>query len=111
MRKVIADINCGETTCSYEYGKFCKYVGTNHFGAVYVCTFFPSDKESFTNLAGQETKLLRCDACLKADLKYRVCKNCTYFGGSECVLLADKKKETYHPEFSCLHWKERAGEN
>jgi len=33
-------INCGETTCASEPGKFCPYVRTTHFGTRWHCHLY-----------------------------------------------------------------------
>jgi len=44
--QVSFDIECGETTCASEPGKFCKFLGTIHFGCTPVCTLFnPTDHQ------------------------------------------------------------------
>lgn len=58
-------ITCGEKTCASEPGKFCTFVGTNHFGTVWVCTLFPDGEATSTTLVEEGGWLQRCEACLK----------------------------------------------
>lgn len=73
---MITDLNfkiqCGEKTCAYEKGKFCKYLGTKKLGIIYVCLLFPDDKGSFTVLEDINGWLQRCPDCLKASKKENV---------------------------------------
>lgn len=60
-------IECGATTCAYEKGKFCRYLGVRRMGSENICLLFPSEQHPYTPL--QETAeggwLLRCAACLR----------------------------------------------
>jgi len=41
MNKLLKlSINCGETTCASEPGKFCKYLFTRKFGTLIYCQIF-----------------------------------------------------------------------
>ena len=42
-------VECGETTCAKEPGKFCRFFGTMRFGTIPICMLFPSDNEAFTS--------------------------------------------------------------
>ena len=62
-------IECGETTCAHEPGKFCPFVGTVRMGTVPVCRLFPTDTMPHTELQSSSPAgwLLRCSACLEAE--------------------------------------------
>lgn len=61
------EIECGETTCASEPGKFCKYLARMSFGRIPVCTFFSNEIAGFTRLYEDEPNgwLRRCPQCLK----------------------------------------------
>lgn len=74
-RIVQTEINCGENTCASESGDFCKFLGSNRFGTVFVCMLFPNPKPGRKD-SGSETPLKdlggwiqRCPACLDAEIK------------------------------------------
>jgi len=50
IRKLVITIDCGEETCASEPGKFCKFLGTTHFGTQHVCCLFPQANGSNTPL-------------------------------------------------------------
>ena len=67
-------IDCGETTCASEPGKFCAFVGSRRFGSIPVCMLFPDPNSTYktpggtTNLMTLNGWLQRCPECLKATL-------------------------------------------
>lgn len=66
-RNLKITINCGETTCASEPGKFCRYMGTKYFGTQFICMLFPDGYE-FTFLFDDKNGWLqRCKACLDAE--------------------------------------------
>jgi hypothetical protein len=61
-------VNCGETTCASEPGKFCHFIGARKFGQAPVCTLFPDDSGTSTFLKDKDGWVQRCPACLKAEV-------------------------------------------
>ena len=59
------EITCGESTCAYESGKFCKFIGTVQLGTVPVCRLFCDGYSSYTILKEKDGWVQRCDECLK----------------------------------------------
>lgn len=64
MRRLTIAIDAGETTCAREPGKFCKYVGTAHFGQRFVCGLFPREK-MIEDVGGWLQRLPECIAAEK----------------------------------------------
>ncbi len=65
-KTIVLKIDCGETTCAKEKGKFCQFVGVRRFGTISVCLLFPSESNSFTDLSENEHGwIARCEACLE----------------------------------------------
>jgi hypothetical protein len=52
-------IDCGQTTCAKEPGKFCKYSGSRNFGSTPHCLFFREDLNIDDN-----GWTARCEECL-----------------------------------------------
>jgi hypothetical protein len=67
-RKLEIEIECGELTCAFEPGKFCKFVGAKSFGTKFLCRLFPEDN-SYTMLYDEGGWLMRCEQCLKKERK------------------------------------------
>jgi hypothetical protein len=78
IRRLAVEIECGETTCTAQNGKLCKYLITWHAQAV--CAKFPSlrkpggqrvggweERECFTELQSSTGGVQRCQACLDAE--------------------------------------------
>ena len=65
-KTVSIQIECGETTCASEPGKFCKFFGTMRFGTIPLCRLFPSDNESFTTLKDEDGWIQRCPDCMNS---------------------------------------------
>jgi len=74
MKTLKININCGETTCASEPGKFCQFLGSRRMGTIPVCMLFPTknpgrkDPGSLTDLDQTDSWLQRCPACLEAEL-------------------------------------------
>lgn len=60
--KLEVQIECGETTCAIETGKFCGYFGSRKFGQEHVCTLF--NKQLFKTV-GPDKWVARCPECLE----------------------------------------------
>ena len=58
-------IDCGDTTCASEPGKFCRFFGTRRMGTEFVCRLFPTTEDSFTPLEDKDGWVQRCEACLE----------------------------------------------
>lgn len=65
MQTLSIQIDCGETTCASEPGKFCKFLGSIKLGQVPVCLLFPSSSDSYTVLEDNGF-VQRCQTCLSA---------------------------------------------
>ena len=61
------EISCGRTTCATEPGKFCRFTGTARFGTITVCSLFPSDKHSYTELKDVDGWIIRCEDCMNGE--------------------------------------------
>lgn len=60
-------IECGETTCALEPGKFCRFLGTTHFGTRNVCLLFRCSYDNCEPLfENKDGWLARCSQCLEA---------------------------------------------
>lgn len=66
-RHLALAIECGETTCATEPGKFCRFFGAIRFGQEPVCMLFPSDEGAYTPLDDSTGWSLRCKACREAE--------------------------------------------
>lgn len=67
-RKLTITLECGERACASAPGKFCQFMGTEMFGAVWVCCLFPDEVfGGNTVLKEKDGQLQRCEACLKAE--------------------------------------------
>jgi hypothetical protein len=66
MVRVSVEIQCGESTCAKERGKFCKFFGARDFGTVPVCSLFPSENHTFTDLEVSNGWVQRCKSCLES---------------------------------------------
>jgi hypothetical protein len=65
-RGIILEIECGETTCASEPGRFCRFLGRQKFGSISVCMLFPDPdgQGSDTTLRDQDGWIRRCPACM-----------------------------------------------
>jgi hypothetical protein len=59
------EIECGGNTCASEPGKFCRFLGTTHFGTRPVCRLFPTPEDSHASLKEKDGWVQRCKACLE----------------------------------------------
>jgi hypothetical protein len=64
MKKNI-EIECGETTCASEPGKFCRFVGTKCFGTEFRCLIFFDAAGNGQKLLEKDGWLQRCAQCLQ----------------------------------------------
>lgn len=77
-KRLNIEIECGETTCAAEPGKFCQYLQT--WRAQAVCALFPSlqkpggqlvggwaDRDMHTELVSTSLGVQRCPACIAAE--------------------------------------------
>lgn len=66
MRKITLEIDCDDERC-LPPGSRCAYFGAVKFGQVPVCTLFPSDEGSYTELHNTKADgtgfTLRCQEC------------------------------------------------
>lgn len=63
--QLVDEIECGKTTCASEPKKFCKYIASQHFGQISVCTRFLTDYQ-FTRLYDNGNGWVqRCPECLE----------------------------------------------
>lgn len=53
------EFKTGETTCAYEYGKFCPFLKSKNFGTVYICGYFDE-----TLAENDQGCIERCPECL-----------------------------------------------
>lgn len=62
-------IQCGETTCAYEPGKFCPQLRVSSFGRDYSCKLFSEQgyKGRWDNLEEKNGWLQRHPECLKLE--------------------------------------------
>lgn len=61
------EIECGETGCASEPGKFCEYAWSQRFGTIHFCYLFSEKDEykgRYTPLAEKDGWLLRHPRCL-----------------------------------------------
>jgi len=59
-------IECGETTCASEPGKFCKFLGTKSYGTKSVCMFFRDEGDDEIILYDSpDGWVRRCPQCLE----------------------------------------------
>jgi hypothetical protein len=70
-------VECGETTCAEEPGKFCVYMGAISFGQKSVCLLFPDVENAkgsggYTVLEEKDGWVRRCAECLSAERDGRV---------------------------------------
>lgn len=63
MTNIKIKIECGQSTCASEPGKFCAFFGSVKFGLISVCRLFPTDENSFTVLEEQNGWVQRCADC------------------------------------------------
>jgi hypothetical protein len=63
LRSTTLYINCGEHTCADEPGRFCRFVGTKHFGQKHVCMFPFGDPGEVQELHDKDGWLQRLDIC------------------------------------------------
>lgn len=59
------EIECGETTCASEPGKFCRFVGAMRFGTIPICLLFPDRESPHTRLEDKDGWLQRCPQCME----------------------------------------------
>lgn len=57
------EVECGETTCASEPGKFCRFVGSKHFGTQPICMLY--NEPINDDLAGWLGRGEKCMAELK----------------------------------------------
>lgn len=70
-RELIVEIDCGDTTCASEPGKFCRFMGTSKFGSIFHCMLFrdltvwrgPDE----VRLEEKDGWLQRCPQCLELE--------------------------------------------
>ena len=62
-------IECGETTCASEPGKFCQYVGVQGFGTKPICLLFRDSRAQPVRLWDSDGWLQRCGECLEKSQK------------------------------------------
>ena len=72
MKSILFDINCGEKTCASEPGKFCKWVRTRKFGAIYFCHLWHAEDihGKQQSLEEKDGWLMRRPECLNAEEAY-----------------------------------------
>jgi len=64
--KIQIEFECGEKTCAYAPGKFCRFLKTSHFGTRYQCSLFvDEDRLPVAILEGEDGWLQRCEECLE----------------------------------------------
>jgi hypothetical protein len=63
-------IECGETTCTREPGKFCPQIRTTHFGQVWICALF--NKEVSGPNGNPEGWLQRLPECIAQAVEVEV---------------------------------------
>ncbi len=68
-RTLRVEIECGETTCASEPGKFCEFFGSRNFGSVPVCALFPAGDSTWTDLEEKDGWTQRCSQCIAAEEK------------------------------------------
>lgn len=66
MKTIKLNLDCGESTCASEPGKFCQFFGSMRFGTIAVCRLFPSDDGAQTELFEKDGWIQRCEACKAA---------------------------------------------
>ena len=72
LKTLRIQIECGETTCASEPGRFCRFLGSRRMGTVPVCMLFPEKNPGrkhpggITELEQTTGWLQRCPACLAA---------------------------------------------
>ena len=66
MATALIQINCGETTCASEPGKFCNFFGTMRFGTSPLCRLFPSENDAYTPLTEKDGWVQRCEQCISS---------------------------------------------
>jgi hypothetical protein len=66
-RTLCMAIECGETTCAWEPGKFCCHLGSKKFGTVPVCLLFRDTEAREVELFEKDGWLQRCGACLERE--------------------------------------------
>lgn len=66
--RITLEIECGETTCAIEPGRFCRFLGSKKFGSISVCMLFPDPdgRGSDTMVWDKDGWVQRCPACLRA---------------------------------------------
>ena len=67
IRKVQVRLKCGEKTCAWSPGKFCRFFGSRNFGQNPICCLFPSDPGTYTDLNEIDGWIQRCEICLSAE--------------------------------------------
>ena len=65
MKTLKINIECGETTCAKAPGEFCSFMGSMRFGTIPICSLFPSDRDTYTELRDQDGWVQRCQQCLE----------------------------------------------
>lgn len=67
------EIKCGSTTCAWEPGKFCQYLGVRRLGTESVCLLFPDPEGqgAYTRLKDEGGWVQRCRACLGSEKRGR----------------------------------------
>jgi len=70
MRTLEFKINCGETTCASEPGKFCEWFGAKRLGTLPICMLFGESLKDQHGVEGGEGWTQRCDRCLQHDSDY-----------------------------------------
>ena len=68
MRQLSIYVDCGDTTCASEPGKFCAYAMSSRFGTIWHCGLFKMAQLNTSKPDG-DGWLLRCDACLAHEAK------------------------------------------
>lgn len=68
MKRILQiEIDCGETTCASEPGKFCRWRGSRGFGTVPICALFATKNDTYTDLEDMDGWVRRCQQCLDAE--------------------------------------------
>lgn len=60
---ISVEADCGDRYCYREYDKPCYWLSLRRLGSIPVCRVFPGEL-----LTDEDHRVLRCDACLRAEV-------------------------------------------